>query len=854
MIPFLGSHDFPYLFPNQAASLWSLPLAWSAKSHDALGVFSLSTLWTWTYGLLYGLAGRIGLDFSFSIILLGILPVFILGWWSMGKLLSTYQISKPASVVGQLLFIANTYVLLLIDGGQLSLAVAYSLVPLAVVYLTKPLQLAWVAVAISFLDIRYLYFVAILAILYIIFNSRQFKSCLISGLVAGTVLVGAHSYWLLPSLLTTAPSLPAGYSRQSQVSTLSFATFNHALFLVQPHWPKNIFGQITPPSPHFFLLPILAFLPLVAFPRNKFVLYWIGMALLSLFLAKGDKPPLPQVYPWLFSHIPGFSLFRDPVKFFTLLSLSYSVLIAFSSRYLFQKNRLLPSLIAIYLFFLITPVLRGQATGLFSQVRNTDSYLQLAGYFKSDQDQGGIVWIPSKPPLGYSSPAHPSTDALTLLTKRPFSTGVVGSYELLNFLRDASYSGQLLGLASVKYLGIAALDPLRDSLKPEDIEYRQIFTNQLSLLPWVKNRLDFGPVSLLQTKTRQDLFFIPARTSFVVGSDDIYRSGIDLGKTALVFTEEKPGILDRITQFPQAKLLLNRKRQIDVAAALLPIQHFVFPARKLNFDPDHTGWWKRETSDLVSWRDFLQQKYNLDNQDFDFGGGWAVSEGENSLTLGLNNCNGDCVVLARVMVSPQGGKIKFTVSGQKTTEIISLDNKPSRTTIKLADQTINYDMAEFLWFEIGPVSSPSSVTLSTAGRINVVNALAVIPVSSWETLQSRADRLINYLPPSPPPTQPEITFVKHNPTNFTVKVKNLFTPATLAFSQNYNSFWRSDNDSPVPLYSFINGFSIPGAGEYVISFFPQRYVLPGLAISSLTMIILSVVSLLQWKQTLKKLP
>lgn len=816
----IAAHDFPYLFSAQAAGNFSLPFTWSPASHDALGVFTTSTLWDWPYSLLIGLGAKLGLDFSLIILALGIVPTVLIGWISLGKLLKNYSLSPGARIIGQFLFVANTYILMLMDGGQLSLAVAYSLLPLAIYYLSTRAKFILVTLIISFLDIRYLYLLAILAAFQAIFDHRRFRDYLVTGLVTGFILVGAHSYWLLPSLLTKAPSLPTGYARQSQVSTLSFATLTHALFLIQPHWPKNIFGQISPPSPSFLLLPVLAFLPLIVYPRNKQILYWTGIALLSLFLVKGSQPPFPQVYPWSFSHLPGFSLFRDPVKFFTLLALSYSVLIAFSTHYLFQKNRLLPGLIAIYLLFLITPVLKGQATGLFSKSRNSKFYLRLAGYLESDSNPGGLVWIPSKPPLGYSSPTHPSTDALTLLNKRPFATGVVGSYDLLNFLREASYSGQLLNLASVKYIGFAAVDSLRDSLKLEDVNYRQIFTDQVSQLPWVKSRLDFGPVSLLQTKSHQDLFFIPLSTSFIVGSDDIYQSEIDLPKTALVFVEEKPGTLVRMSQFPQAKLLLNGKRQTDVAAALLPPEDFIFPAQKLNFDPDQSGWWKRETSDLISWRDFLRQKYSLDNQDFDYGGGWAVSEGENSLTVNLNSCSGDCIVLARVMVSPQGGKIKFSGSGQKIIETTS-------------------DRAEFLWFEIGPVSSPASISLATEGRINVVNALAAVPVSSWVQLQSQAESLINYLPPSPPPNQPEISFTKHNPTSFTVSIKNLSAPATLAFSQNYDSFWRLDNNSPVPLYSFINGFFIPGAGEYTVSFFPQRYVLPGLVISLLTLITLT---------------
>lgn len=815
MIPLVGAHDFPYLFSDQAASLFNLPLTWAPQSHDALGVFNISTLWDWPYALLYGLAGKIGLNFTLSTFLFGIFPVFIIGWLTMGKLLKSYSLSSNARFVGQLLFVANSYILMLIDGGQLSLAIAYSFLPAVIFYLPSRMKFVLLSLVISFLDIRYLYLVLLVIIPYIIINPSRFKNYLITGLVTGLVLVGAHSYWLVPSLFSRSPSLPPTYTRPSQVNEFSFASLTHSLFLIHPHWPKNIFGQILPPSPYFFLLPILAFLPLVAVPRDRRVAHWIFLALLSVFLVKGSQPPFTQVYPWLFSHLPWFFLFRDPTKFFPLLALSYSVLFAYSCQYLFRNFQWLTFLIIAYLIILISPILIGQGTGLFSLPRNSNSYLQLARYLQSDLNPGGIVWIPSKPPLGFSSPIHPSTDALTLLDRRPFAVGVVGNYELLNFLRDASVSGQLLSAAGVRYVGISAPDSKRDSQKPEDLKYREIFTNQLSKLPWIKSRTDFGPVTLLETQTHQDKFFLPTNTLFIVGSDDIYRSGISLTQNALVFVEEKPGILSQISQFPSARLVLNHKRQIDAAAALIPASKLIFPSRNLNFSPDRSGWWKRETADFVSWRDFLQQKYDIDNQDFDYGGGWAVSEGQHILTLKHDECATNCVLLVRVMISPKGRSLNFLSQNMKIGEISTIDSHPQKFN--------SYDQGNFFWFEVGQIDSSDTITISTQGQINVVNALAVLPRDLWEKMQSDANTLLN-LPTPTTNSQPQISYFKHDPTHYTVTIKNLSGPGTLAFSQNFDSFWRLNGRLPVPLYSFINGFPIAGSGEYDIYFTPQKYV------------------------------
>ncbi len=838
MIPLIGAHDFPYVFSDQVTSWLTVPMTWASQSHDSLGVFTLSTLWTWPYGLLYGVFGKIGLNFTLATLILGILPVFIVSWVAMGKLLKSYGLSFPARLVGQLLFSVNTYVLMLVDGGQISLALAYSLLPLVIYYLNSRRGVLVVVAIISFLDMRYVYLLFMLIGIQVIFDFRNVFKYLVTGLIIGLVLVGLHSYWLLPAALSKGPSLPSTYTRLAQVDNLSFASLSHALFLQHPHWPQNIFGQVGIPSPYLVVLPILAFLPLIAFKKSITVAYWSVMAIISVFLAKGSGTPFGEVYSWLFSHIPGFSLFRDPTKFFPLVGLAYGVLIAFTTHVTNFRRKYLA--IVAYLLFLIAPVLT-QATGLFSIARNQQAYQQVANYLQEDETEGSLLWVPSKPPLGYSSPTHPSIDALTLLDKRPFTTGVVGSYDLMNFLRDATYSGQLLDIAGIKYIGLPSVDPKRDSLKPEDIKYRTIFTNQLSSLPWIESAFQFGQVTLLQTTNHQSLFFVPPETTFVIGADDIYNSVNNLSQDGLVFVESQPGLLSRILQFPEAKILLNRKSNIDVAAALIDQKNIFFPDIQLDFDPNYSGWWKRETADLISWRDFLQQKYNLDNQDFSYGGGWSVSEGSHTLVVSPQiNCQTDCILLTRVMVSPNGGEVSFSTENNLIGKVITYSSNVATTTRHLMgyqeipDQIFTYSRADFLWQEVGHVVGNLPITISTQGDINVVNSLATVPAKEWEGYKSQADKVLTAVNTNQAAVSPKVSYQKIGPAHYRVTVTNLDRPAMLVFGQNYDSFWRLSGQSPVPVYSLLNGFSISKGGQYDLVFLPQKYMLPGLAISLVT--------------------
>lgn len=830
----IGAHDFPYLFSKQAASLLTWPLTWNVQSHDALGVFTLSTLWTWPYGVLYGLAGKLGVDFTVAIWLLGIIPVFVLGWWSMGRLLMGYGVSGPGQLAGKVLFVANTYILMLIDGGQLSLAVAYALLPAVMSNLNNRWWFVTSVAAVSFLDIRYLYLLFILIATHMAIDWRYMRSFLKTGLLTGLVLVGLHSYWLLPSILSKGPSLPNTYTRVAQVGSLSFAKLSHALVLMHPHWPENIFGQVANPSPYFVILPILAFFAVVIYRKNSAISFWSVVGLMSIFLVKGGNEPWGEAYAWLFTYIPGFSLFRDPTKFFPLLIMAYSVLVGFTTQYLAHKRKYW-WVVIVYLVFLVVPILT-QATGLFSTARDQADYRGLANFVDRDTSTGSILWIPSKPALGFSSPLHPSMDAMSLLDKRPFVTGVVGSYDLLNFLRDASYSGQLLDMAGIQYVGISSIDPARDSLKIEDVTYREAFKNQLTDLPWVKTVHDFGQVRLLQTQQHKPLFFAPQNTAFVVGSDEIYNS-IELGSNGLVFAENQVGLLPRIEDFPTAKLILHRKTITDVAAALIPTHHIhYFPDGQLAFSPDASGWWKREAVDFVSWRDFLEQKYALENQDFSFGGGWSVSEGEHTLVVTpLGDCGPTCVLLARVMVSPRGREINFSTNSTTIGSVRTLIPEEI-VTRNISDKQLPFNRADFLWHEVGQFSGTTSLSISTQGDINVVNVLALIPVSDWERYQAQATSLLARNPSANSST-PLVSYLELSPNHYRVTVTGLEQPGLLIFKQNYDSFWRLSGQVPVPVYSLLNGFTVSSDGEYDLVFLPQLYVMQGLVISLVTLLI-----------------
>lgn len=195
---------------------------------------------------------------------------------------------------------------------------------------------------------------------------------LIPSAVAGLL----HAFWIVPTLFVHQnpfQQLGAAYSTNEAVKFFSFATFENTVSLLHPNWPENIFGKIYFMRPQFLLLPILAYgalffvngkrktengeiikqvqndpashelrkgkekrLPrvdtstLAMTDENLYVIFFALLGLLGAFLAKGANDPFGGIYLWLFGHVPGFVMFRDPTKWYLLIAISYSMLVPYT--------------------------------------------------------------------------------------------------------------------------------------------------------------------------------------------------------------------------------------------------------------------------------------------------------------------------------------------------------------------------------------------------------------------------------------------------------------------------------------------------------------------------------------------
>ncbi|MBI2600217.1 hypothetical protein HYW43_04850 [Candidatus Daviesbacteria bacterium] len=844
--------DYPLVSETALKSFFDIPRVWLDFGAEGLGEYSVYTIWSWPMMFISAVLIHLGFTFAFleRILLTGFILAF--GSWGIWKTGQNIKLSVPAKTIAIIFYLTNTYILSVIDGGQMVVGMAYAFFPISFLAIETAIKKGWINKIIAaysvwvlgFLDFRFVYILIILSFLRFIYEflflnrkewgswiKNSFQMAFVSLLIVG----GMNAYWLVP--IIKKPLSDSTYLMLTQTNFESFTTIGHSMFLIVPHWFKNIFGKISPLNFEFILIPIFVFLAPVFRPKDKTVGFWLIVVLLSVFLAKGASEPLSQVYPFLFHNIPGFSLFRDSTKFFFLVALSFTILLSISVDEIINKLKstkakiLFPIAVIIYLLFLIRPVWLGQMTGTFYLPIYQQEYSKLNNIVGDDLEFSRIFWIPAIPPLGLIDDNHPSAEAARFVQKRPFAIGTKGTYEIFNFLREASFMGELFNVAGIGYIAYPAFDPRRDDLHPDNVKYYDTFSDQLNKLPWL-SRIADSPIPLWKTTKHQNKFFVTSNFWWVVGSDSIYAeattsSKLSLSNNALVFAEEYPGLSERMEGISDAKIILNNKTNLDLAASFIPASKFIFPSSKLKLDPDESGWCKRQTKDLIRFRYFLKTKYGIDNTDFDYGGGWAVGEGERKLKIESEKLKNGQILLARVMESSRSGKVSFYQDEQLVGEISTKIDKDTNVR----------------WFEVGKISSDSPITVSSSGDINIINALIFVHPEDWSDYQNKAliyQQSIGKFSNAIDDSAVKVEYQKINSTKYKVLIRDFKGTGFLVFSESYDPLWQLDDKSSLPGYSLLNVFPVEKNGEYILEFKAQKFVSEGLLVTGLTVLSIGI--------------
>jgi len=382
---YFASGDMGFFWPEQMQALSWLPQVFYKEY--GFGFNGLLSLW---------------LDYPFRVFV-KLLSTAGLSWFIIEKLLwlsvfalavySAYLLTKHW--IGSLIFAANTYILLLFSGGQLGVAFAYAFSPFVLFRFityqkgtvkTHIVNGLWFALLILF-DLRIAYLMLGAIVLY------GLKS-----VVPLFVAASVHLYWILPTLLASrgTASLGEQFTNPGMLKFLSFTDFPHALGLLHPNWPENLFGKVYFMQPEFLIIPLVAFGSLLF--KEKNIRFFAILALIGAFFAKGVLGPFGGIFQWMFEHVPGFVMFRDPTKFYFYVAIAYSVLIPAVLKKINNKF--------VYAIFIIFWIFSLREINL-KPSKLPAEYVKLKDLLVADTIPSRTLWIPQKENYAYFSDVHP---------------------------------------------------------------------------------------------------------------------------------------------------------------------------------------------------------------------------------------------------------------------------------------------------------------------------------------------------------------------------------------------------------------------------------------------------------------
>jgi hypothetical protein len=195
--------------------------------------------------------------------------------------------------------------------------------------------------------------------------------------------------------------------------------------------------------------------------------------MLGAFFAKGVNDPFGGIFQWMFSHVPGFVMFRDPTKFYLYTAMSYAILIPFALRELAGRVKklswIVPTVFTVFWLFTIRAVFLGTVAGNFKPVPLPAEYVQLKNVMVADASPSRSLWIPSKEKFAYSSGVHPILSSEDVFPQASFSA-VIAHTKNPSFLDTLSQDG-------IKYVVV-----------PIDLEHR-LFLNDYQFDPGQREAL-----------------------------------------------------------------------------------------------------------------------------------------------------------------------------------------------------------------------------------------------------------------------------------------------------------------------------------------------------------------------------
>jgi hypothetical protein len=530
--------------------------AWDWTQGAGLGGYSGALLWLYlNFGIPVTTLGRVlGLSWSLIERIYFIYPFLLVNAVSSYVLFKKLFKNNKFSIIASAVFLLNTYSLMIVGGGQFGVGLSYALMPIVLLSFIKNVNflkinlsnfgwsvLAGVVLSIQIiLDLRIAYISLIAILIYWLIKvildrnlKRLLFSFLITFIVPAVTSLFLNLFWILPTIVNRQnplAQLGSAYVSLGAVKFFSFAQMEDALGLMHPNWPENIFGKVGFMKPEFLLLPILAFVSLLFIRKTKdqqskiYILFFVLLALIGAFLAKGANDPFGNLYLWSFGHIPGFMMFRDPTKWYALVAVSYSILIPFSIWKMYERLQSLPRLkiydlrfmtkdriiniqnlflllLTSYFLLLINPAWLGQLGGAFNATTIPKEYTKLEKFMSSRDNFSRTLWVPTVQRFAFFNNQHPVVPAQDLFK-------LYNNPDIFKTL-NTTKTEELLQELGIKYVVVpfdSQGEIFLNDRRYDNKAYLKLIS-ELKSINWLKQVDGFGRIAVFEVPDVKEHFY-----------------------------------------------------------------------------------------------------------------------------------------------------------------------------------------------------------------------------------------------------------------------------------------------------------------------------------------------------------
>lgn len=474
--------DWVRRVPGELNTFFPWPPAWNGAQQ--LGETNEVYLFEFPLLAMMGLLSRLHLSWNVIERVLFLWPYLTLSVICPYALAFRFTRSSYASAIAAAICTINTWVIMATERGAIPSIIAASLIPVFILQAIAFIERATIrrAIALSLTltllliyDLRYVYislFFAFVLAAEQLLRDRSFarvrRALPALGIAVVTTLI-TNLFWILPQFFEPANNGTDYGTLADYIYNSHFMTPQHALsdFAVFYHWVASN-NPFAPADPDwwFFALPAGVFASLFFVWKRKWVWSLTIGAFVAILLDSGPSFPVDKINIWIFTHLPGMSLFRDVTKWMSLLELTYAVLIAMGLARLFAWIRLRWSRRAAPAIALVPIVLAGCYTlmmydafnimrfRVFATYHVPQDVLAVERFIQSRPNHDRTLVLPRDTEPMRAVLAHPYIEAMQIENSAPndgFRHFNVHMGDLYSFFATP-YGPDLLRLMNVRYI------------------------------------------------------------------------------------------------------------------------------------------------------------------------------------------------------------------------------------------------------------------------------------------------------------------------------------------------------------------------------------------------------------------